>query len=343
MRQAQPGGFTLIELLVVIAIIAVLIALLSPAVQSARGAARRMQCVNNLKQLGLAIHEYHDGNNCLPAGQLLYFNWLDISALVPLLPFLEQQPLYSAFNVADVYPINGMGPVLPSYPPNTTVARTQVQGFLCPSDLNRLTNPEGHSNYCGNSGSSPESAEVLSVMNGPFIAAEPFTTYQGSRVFRFSTIRDGLSGTACFSEKVLGIGILNQSDPGTPSSTVLQVGTPANASDMAGYYALCRAADPNSTPLAFAGGQAAGMYWTFGYLIDTRYTHVMPPNSQSCELGGLWFGERGAVTASSRHPGAVNVLMCDGSVHVIKNSIAPPTWWALGTMAAGEVVSADSY
>ena len=200
-------GFTLIELLVVISIIAVLIALLLPAVQSAREAARRMQCVNNFKQLGLAVHQYHDVNNSFPPGQLLYQNWQDISALIPMLPGLEQQPLYAAFNFADVFPINGMGPVLPSYPPNTTAARTQVAGFLCPSDLNRLTNPEGHSNYCGNSGSTPESSEVVSWANGPFVAAAtPDGDYRGCRVFSFSSIRDGLSSTACFSEKVLGIG-----------------------------------------------------------------------------------------------------------------------------------------
>ena len=120
MRSRPRGGFTLIELLVVIAIIGVLIALLLPAVQSAHEAGRRAQCVNNLKQIGLAVHQYHVAHYCFPPGQLLYFNWLDISALVYLLPFLEQGPLYDAFNVGDAFPLNGMGPVLPSYPPNTT-------------------------------------------------------------------------------------------------------------------------------------------------------------------------------------------------------------------------------
>ncbi len=205
--RRPESGFTLIELLVVIAIIAVLIALLLPAVQSAREAARRMQCVNNLKQIGLAVHQYHDGNNSFPPGQLFYQNWRDLSALIPLLPYLEQQALYAAFNLADVYPINGMGPVLPSYPPNTTAARTQVAAFLCPSDTSRLTNPEGHSNYCGNSGSTPEAAEVITWANGPFVAATPLAGYNSCWVFSFSSVRDGLSSTACFSEKVLGIGI----------------------------------------------------------------------------------------------------------------------------------------
>jgi prepilin-type processing-associated H-X9-DG protein len=236
-----------------------------------------------------------------------------------------------------------MGPVLPSYPPNTTAARTQVAGFLCPSDINRLTNPEGHSNYCGNSGSTPESSEVITWANGPFVAAAPDGGYNGCRVFRFSSILDGLSATACFSEKVLGIGNVNNYDPGIPSSADLQVGGPGDVSNTAPYYQMCASANPNSAPLAFADGQAAGMYWTFGYLIDTRYTHIMTPNTQSCEVGGAWYGERGAITAGSRHPGMVNVLFCDGSVKGIKNSITPAAWWALGTMAGGEVISSDAY
>ena len=341
MRFRQRAGFTLIELLVVIAIIAVLIALLLPAVQSVREAARRAECANNLKQIGLAINAYHVAHNCLPPGQLLYFNWLDLSALIHILPFLEQQPLYNAFNVEDVYPINGLGPVLPSYPPNTTVARTQVAVFLCPSDFNRLTNPEGHSNYCANSGSSPQSTEVICKMNGPFVAAQPDARYDGCRVFRFANIKDGLSSTACFSEKVLGLGVGNQRDSAVPSSADLEVGTPADVIDTAAYYKKCRAADPIATPLAFADGQASGQCWTFGCATDTRYTHVMPPNTQSCQVGGPWYGERGAITASSRHPGGINVVFCDGSVKGIKSSIDPPTWWALGTIAGREIIPGD--
>jgi prepilin-type N-terminal cleavage/methylation domain-containing protein/prepilin-type processing-associated H-X9-DG protein len=343
MRVGRCRGFTLIELLVVIAIIGVLIALLLPAVQSARESARRSQCANNLKQIGLAVHNYHDARHTFPPGQLLYMNWQDISALIYLLPHLEQQPLYNAFNLEDVYPINGMGPVLPSYPPNTTAARIQVAAFLCPSDTSRLTNPEGHSNYCGNSGSSPEAPETICKANGPFVAAAPDGNYRGARVFRFAQVIDGLSATACFSEKVLGIGYVNQYDPGTPTSADLQVGGPGDVSNTSAYYQMCRAANPVTTPLAFADGQAAGMYWTFGYLIDTRYTHIMTPNTQSCEVGGPWYGERGAMTAGSRHPGLVNVLMCDGSVKAVKNSIDPATWWALGTIAGREVISSDAY
>ena len=95
--------------------------------------------------------------------------------------------------------------------------------------------------------------------------------------------------------------------------------------------------------LTFADGQAAGMYWTFGYLIATRYTHIMTPNTQSCEVGGPWYGERGAITAGSRHPATVNVLLCDGSVRAVKSAIDPATWWALGTIAGREIISADAF
>jgi prepilin-type N-terminal cleavage/methylation domain-containing protein/prepilin-type processing-associated H-X9-DG protein len=344
MKPASPrvqDAFTLIELLVVIAIIAALIALLLPAVQSAREAARRAQCVNNLKQIGLAVHQYHDANNTFPPGQLLYMNYQDLSALLALLPYLEQQPLYSAFNQADVYVLTGVGPALPAYPPNTTAARVQVATLLCPSDFNRLTNPEGHSNYCGNSGSTPDSANTITFSNGPFVGP-PLDNYLGCHVFRFRDVRDGLSQTACFSEKVLGIGFQDAYDPGTPTSTYFQVGGLADVSNTPAYYQMCSAAVQNSTPLV-ANAQPTGFYWARGYLSDTRYTHIMTPNMQSCEVGGPFNGERGAMTAGSRHPGMVNMLKCDGSVAGIKNSIAPATWWALGTMTGSEVISADAY
>src|SRR4051794_33258810 len=150
MRHA-PRAFTLIELLVVIAIIAVLIALLLPAVQSAREAARRSQCVNNLKQFGLAIHNYESAAGGLPWGHG-YFGWDDWSAHALLLPSLEQTARYNAINFA-----SRGGAATPGNALNLTVQKTTVTLFLCPSDIDRLTTAYGKTNYCANSGNNPNS------------------------------------------------------------------------------------------------------------------------------------------------------------------------------------------
>src|SRR5258707_757875 len=143
-RRARSGAFTLIELLVVIAIIAVLIALLLPAVQAAREAARRAQCVNNLKQLGIAMHNYHSSVNSLPWGDGPW--WIEWSAHTLLLPYMEQAPIYNAINFSDTQPF-GQTPMPVNNPANSTATYTVISGFNCPSDSDRLTDPNGHNNY----------------------------------------------------------------------------------------------------------------------------------------------------------------------------------------------------
>ena len=137
-RVVRQAGFTLIELLVVIAIIAVLIALLLPAVQAAREAARRSQCVNNLKQFGIALHNYHDVIGSLPAGHQ-GTGWQDFGPQVMLLPYMEQAPLFNSFNFN-----NNLGGASPGTPALTTVQLTKLNVLLCPSDIDRLTNVYGH-------------------------------------------------------------------------------------------------------------------------------------------------------------------------------------------------------
>src|SRR4051794_91442 len=132
MIKRRRPGFTLIELLVVIAIIAVLIALLLPAVQAAREAARRAQCVNNLKQIGIAIHNYESSVGSFPPGQLLGSANYDISAQTFLLNYMEQGNIYNAMNFM-------YQPVNPSNRMNATVFNAKINSFLCPSDLDRLT------------------------------------------------------------------------------------------------------------------------------------------------------------------------------------------------------------
>jgi prepilin-type N-terminal cleavage/methylation domain-containing protein/prepilin-type processing-associated H-X9-DG protein len=359
--RRPDGGFTLIEVLVVIAIIGLLIALLLPAVQSAREAARRLQCANNLKQIGLALHAYHNAVGSLPWGQGP-FGWNDWGAITMLLPHFEQGPLYDGINFS-----SALFPARPGCPANTTIQQTTLRILLCPSDVDRLTNPESHSNYAGNAGSNPlffgratrapvfPVAAVYPTPDGlfAFVSAPPEPPF-GS-VVPFQGITDGLSSTAAFSERVKGIGTDNQLDPMTPATAVAGVsrptgttagGLPADTVPQV-YFAACRATPPRADNLATDAGPdgvgwyAYGMHWWNGHPYVGRYNHVMPPNTWSCayDVNGI-INDNGANPPSSRHPGVVHVLFADGSTRALKQTVAVPVWWALGTRAGGELISA---
>jgi len=335
LHNSRRSGFTLIELLVVIAIIAVLIALLLPAVQAAREAARRSQCVNNLKQLGIAHHNYHDVVGALPWGYG-YVGWNDWSTHPLLLPYMELGSLYNALNFTS----GGANPEN-NATGNTTVMFVTVATFQCPSDSDRLTSASGHLNYVGNGGASPNAMGHQSTLNGPL----SFTPQQSfKKPFSFSTVIDGLSNTALFSERVKGIGTVNSAtrDALRPPANVFAMTAPTSTDDPSGANAGCLTASPASATMQ--AGDASLRWWYVGQPADTRYNHVMPPNSLSCDWTntGNW-ASLGAFTAMSRHSGVVNVLFTDGSVKAIKSSISKNTWWALGTMANNEVVDASSY
>ena len=351
-RQRGRAGFTLIELLVVIAIIAVLIALLLPAVQAAREAARRAQCVNNLKQIGLAIHNYESSNKSLPWGDGPW--WTEFSANTLLLPYLEQGPIYNSINFgwSQSLPLEGGAA-------NTTAIYSKISLFNCPSDSDRLTDPNGHNNYVSNVGSAPNSFYggngPTNGMNGP--SSGPFIYIDnifggaamngqtGSSV-SFAAIIDGLSNTAAFSERVKAVGISGNSPfdvtkPNANVSTPAAVTTAQETTPQA-YYQICIATPPVAQNGQNAGSNIddniGGANWWSGQPALTRYAHVMPPNTWTCR-SGLQMSH----VANSRHPGIVNVLFCDGSTKAIKSTINNATWWALGTRAGGEVISADSY
>ncbi|SIO67252.1 prepilin-type N-terminal cleavage/methylation domain-containing protein/prepilin-type processing-associated H-X9-DG domain-containing protein [Singulisphaera sp. GP187] len=327
MRRVCRRAFTLIELLVVIAIIAVLIALLLPAVQAAREAARRSQCINNLKQLGIALHNYHGTVNALPWGQGPR-GWNDWGPHPLMLTYIEQNALYNALNFT-------AGMADPGRAENTTGIRTVVNAFLCPSDSDRLSNVEGKTNYVANAGARPDSFFLAGIPDGMF-GVVPET-----KAVSFASVTDGLSQSAAFSERVKGTGSganNNRRDQNRPSATIYDVAAQTPGDSALAYATACKAINPATGNMA--GGMASGRYWHTGHPATGRYNHVMTPNGTSClyapDNGG------GASTASSYHSGGVNVLFGDGTVRFVKNTISQTTWWSVATIQGGEVVSSDS-
>jgi prepilin-type processing-associated H-X9-DG protein len=311
-----------------------------------------MQCLNNLKQIGIALHNYQSSVGSLPWGSGTGQNWGDWSCQTMVLSQMEQSSLYNAINFTDLMAMGLTGGAAqPGYLGNTTATYSKINAFVCPSDSDRLTNAEGHTNYFDNNGSSPDSVHIIGSSAGPFIGGDPnIQPLVPPRVRDFGAITDGLSNTAAFSERVKGIGTKNQLDPIKPSSAVYDVGIPTVSNTPFAYYESCKKATPATKLKTSQGFDGAGRTWHMSWVNYTRYTHVMTPNGPSCGyaknyLGkqGAGIGMEGAFTAGSRHPGGVNVLFCDGSVKFVKEGIAPVTWWALGTMAGGEVVSADSF
>jgi len=329
-RSSRRRGFTLIELLVVIAIIGVLVALLLPAVQMAREAARRSQCSNNLKQYGLAIHNYHDAIGSIPSASLNVWGPMTF-----MLPYLELGTLYNAINfsycggncVRTVGAING------------TAHTTQVSIFLCPSDVDRLTNVQSHSNYSGNAGADGNSNFKSGQYNGPFhgflnSSADPI------KPINFGSIVDGLSNTVGYSEIVKGVGANANGTFDTTKPTATFGKATVNTGDPNLDNTACQASAPS--PSNMAPGDAAGMYALDDCSCGARYVHAMPPNSWSCATANTW--DNGTThVAGSRHAAGANALLMDGSVKFFKSSIAKNVWWALGTMSGGEPLSAGSF
>jgi prepilin-type N-terminal cleavage/methylation domain-containing protein/prepilin-type processing-associated H-X9-DG protein len=313
----QRRGFTLIELLVVIAIIGVLIALLLPAVQAAREAARRAQCTNNLKQIALALHNYLDSRGALPGSYLVYPT-TEFSALSMILPQLEQSNLFNALNFTFPY----------ADPVNTTVMNTTVNGFICPSDYpNPMPARGAQTNYMADMGS----WIVWQMAAGPNTGlANPNGVFWGNSATKIAEITDGMSNTAFFSERVLADG------SNAIVSPIYDVFfSPASPTTLDDAVAQCQAVD--ITNLANQFPLFMGAPWVNGQHI---FLHVSAPNTRSC---GFFIYLRAVMPPSSRHPGGVNVAFGDGRVQFVKDSVNLVAWRALGTRSGGEVISADSY
>ncbi|MDR3634435.1 MAG: DUF1559 domain-containing protein [Isosphaeraceae bacterium] len=342
---ARRSAFTLIELLVVIAIIAVLIALLLPAVQAAREAARRAQCTNNLKQIGLACHNYLSTYQVLPFGKGAsytssvpgakpYARW---SVHSQLLQYIEQGSLFNSINFSIPPETPGMNGVFPTFMPayqdpnrdNMTSCMTQVNTFLCPSDGPLVQGWPGGNNYYGNqyTFACDLSESQLSTVAVPAVAPQGVFYYLSA--VRVADVTDGTSNTAFFSEKLRG--------QGQPAfKTDLLVFTNQTSQDAT--LQACQALTPGSPPLT----SVQGMSWVMGEMCCTAYNHVSQPNTISCAAPG-YTGTMAnmamQVPPTSNHAGGVNILFGDGTVHFVKNSIDLGTWRAVGTRNGGEVIS----
>ena len=335
-------GFTLIELLVVIAIIAITIALLLPAVQAAREAARRMQCLNNLKQLGLAMHNYESTNGAFPpsmvsAGTGNKAVWTNgWSAQARALPYCEQGSLFNTANFS----------VWKEDPPNTTTIMMTVSFLVCPSDPNTGVSSHdyglsGITNYGVNQGD----WFVWGGFSGPFNR----NAFGMNRARRIAEFIDGTSNTLLAAE-------VKANQPASNCRTV----------------PLSKITDPNNVPPPTADPYTVApdyafcpLYlnefhteWSDGNAHAGGFTTAWPPNKKVVgnipenlgldldlnglneELGGPSFA---AITSRSYHPGGVNVLMADGSAKFVKSSVDGFTWRALGTVAGGEVLSDGAY
>ncbi len=341
-QRRRHRGFTLIELMVTIGIIAILAGLLLPAVQSARESARRSTCRNNLHQIGLALHTYHETFSCFPitvtavplpgygpnSTDLFYSGYY--STQTRLLPGLDQQNLFNAIN----FSAEAIPPVTIAYHSptaaeqaqnaiNATVSRTGMAVFLCPSDSGPFR--ESGNNYRANVGVgvNPD-VSALHPDSGNGLFSEIHATTAAS-------VPDGLSHTAAFSERVQGSG----PRPMSPFRDywLIRTGFVGTADHL---LTACQiAARPDYSDGFVFGGDG----WFWAGRDRTLYNHAQVPNGSvpDCLAGAIMIPP-GMATAKSFHPGGVNTLMGDGSVRFVAGSIAQEIWRGFGTRNGGELV-----
>lgn len=358
MKRIGRKGFTLVELLVVIAIIGILVALLLPAVQAAREAARRMQCTNNLKQIALAQHNYHDTYKSFATSSSWQRNpddrnqsWSD---KVMLLPFLEQQAAYDGTNWSD-RPFD-------AWHGNANIATqsSKLSMFNCPSSAGEKESGRANFTYAINTGTSnggPHNQTGTQQMTGPprtngmsaFMRYDrrfvPFTTTAGTPdtndpVVGFQSITDGSSNTSFYSEFVL-------SDTSKTDVTQKRFGKYQVFNSWVGGTGTKATRDAClAQGASFDTGRwnMRGHGWAWSFMgTGNGYNHTMMPNERSCHImngGDDWYG-RNLMAAGSEHPGSVNIAMGDGKVRTVSDTVDTNVWWAIGTRNGGETDNLD--
>ncbi|WP_165248811.1 DUF1559 domain-containing protein [Paludisphaera soli] len=362
LRSVLARGFTLIELLVVIAIIAVLIALLLPAVQSAREAARRAQCTNNLKQIGLAMHNYHSTHGAFPLGDSLqpqgfptgvgdHAVWNSFSAQALMLGYMEQGPLYNAINFSWA----------PADSLNNTVYLTRINSYLCPSDAN--AGRVNINSYAASYGTTTSGMFQWTDQAGHLNfqrAGHSSGLFTVGLAYGVADATDGTSNTIAYSEILVGRQgrfYDNVTPPQRYRGNMLMASTATggdglvyasqNVPAVLANIAACKA--EFLTPAADGKiSDFRGWRWAHGNPAFSMFNTVLVPNDTfgGCRNGGnpdYWPDSSFVVGASGAHPGGVNTLMGDGSARFVKSSVSQQTWWALGTRDGAEVLSSDSY
>lgn len=316
-------GFTLVELLVVIAIIGILVALLLPAVQSAREAARRSQCQNHLKQLGLGVMNYEAANGRFPHGREA---GAAFSPHAQILDYMEQANLRDIID-PDAGPLSAK---------NLEAASKQLDVLVCPTDPGegRLSRLFGWTNYHVNSGGW---VAAVNRWDGPFgVGHGGDHPYDPNDRIRISQITDGTTNTAMFSEVVNGLG----DDDG--AKTQFDCFDWKGGTLRGGYSSrqptLLEAKWQDANLISFGGGfwRDRGYIWNEGSPWKQFYNHILPPGSACWRVSGDWYGL--ISPASSFHPGVVNTALCDGSVQTFEFGTDPLVWLALGTRDGGEVI-----
>jgi len=342
--HGRRSGMTIIELLVVISITGVLVAMLLPAIQAAREAARRAQCRNHLRQIGLALNSYHATHNTFPPGRLRTLvdgQGRGFSAYAFLLPYLEAGSLYNSID----FNANADDPVA-----NGTALGQTIAFFLCPSDSVRtlqssvvngnVVNSAVH-NYPLNTGTtfpvSPRNPRGVAV-TGVF--------FENSHV-GYREVTDGSSNTVCISETIKSEGGPAVWDNASRTSGFVLTAGNDNATkgpELVDYASQCHQA-------GLLLQQTRGSRWLYGAPGHSMYNHLRPPNDPDVDCrGGLphsirtnyWWDRLSLnIAARSRHSGGVHALFCDGHVQFVSNSIAERVWQALGSRNEGETVSWD--